>query len=37
MGSLTSDPCWVPETIWLLGQTCRPSLQGAQVRILEGA
>lgn len=37
MGSLTSDACWVPKTIRLLGQTCRTSLQGAQVRVLEGA
>lgn len=36
-GSLTSDPRWVPEAVLLLGQTCRASLQRAQVWVLEGA
>ena len=37
LGSLTSDPRWVPEAILPLGQTCRAGLQGAQVWVLEGA
>jgi hypothetical protein len=37
VASLTRDPCWVPEAILVLGQTCRAHLQQAQIWVLEGA